>query len=143
MDTTRAKSTPLIVYPNPANKNGLKVVLDYVANHVHEQHSVYKEHPDWVTPLYLPDGTMNTEKWDEYRLTTWFDTFLPTLNLENQQIADFMIDSAIFWIDEYDFDGFRHDATKHIPLNFWRSLNKKVKLVWSISLIAAIGVLNS
>ena len=112
-----------------AHKNGLKVVLDYVANHVHEQHSVYKEHPDWVTPLYLSDGTMNTEKWDEYRLTTWFDTFLPTLNLENQQIADFMIDSAIFWIDEYDFDGFRHDATKHIPLNFWRSLNKKVKLV--------------
>ena len=49
--------------------------------------------------------------------------------LENQQIADFMIDSAVFWIDEYDFDGFRHDATKHIPLNFWRSLNKKVKLV--------------
>ncbi len=40
-----------------------------------------------------------------------------------------MIDSAIFWIDKYDFDGFRHDATKHIPLNFWRSLNKKVKLI--------------
>ena len=112
-----------------AHKNGLKVLLDYVANHVHEQHNVYKNHPDWVTPLYLPDGTMNTEKWDEYRLTTWFDTFLPTLNLENQKIADFMIDSAIFWIDKYDFDGFRHDATKHIPLNFWRSLNKKVKLI--------------
>ncbi|NBV57871.1 MAG: alpha-amlyase, partial [Bacteroidetes bacterium] len=70
-----------------------------------------------------------TERWDEYRLTTWFDTFLPTLNLENQKIANFMIDSAIFWIEEYDFDGFRHDATKHIPLNFWRTLNKKVKLV--------------
>ena len=112
-----------------AHKNGLKVILDYVANHIHEQHSVFKDHPDWVTPLYLPDGTMNTEKWDEYRLTTWFDTFLPTLNLENQEIANFMIDSAIFWIEEYDFDGFRHDATKHIPLNFWRTLNKKVKLV--------------
>ena len=112
-----------------AHKNGLKVLLDYVSNHVHEQHNVYKNHPDWVTPLYLPDGTMNTEKWDEYRLTTWFDTFLPTLNLENQKIADFMIDSAIFWIDKYDFDGFRHDATKHIPMNFWRSLNKKVKLI--------------
>ena len=112
-----------------AHKNGLKVILDYVANHIHEQHSVFKDHPDWVTPLYLPDGTMNTERWDEYRLTTWFDTFLPTLNLENQKIANFMIDSAIFWIEEYDFDGFRHDATKHIPLNFWRTLNKKVKLV--------------
>ena len=112
-----------------AHDQGLRVVLDYVANHVHEQHSVYQQHKDWVTPLYLPDGTMNTEKWDEHRLTTWFDTFLPTLNLENQEVTEFMVDSALYWITEYDFDGFRHDATKHIPNNFWRALNKKVKKV--------------
>jgi cyclomaltodextrinase len=112
-----------------AHKNGLSVLLDYVANHVHQQHPVYQKHKDWVTPLYLPDGTMNTEKWDEHRLTTWFDTFLPTLNLEDQKVADFMIDSASFWVTKYDFDGFRHDATKHIPENFWRSLTKKVKAV--------------
>jgi len=112
-----------------AHSNGLSVLLDYVANHVHEQHAVYQKHKDWVTPLYLPDGTMNTEKWDEHRLTTWFDTFLPTLDLEKQEVTDFMVDSAIYWINEYDFDGFRHDATKHIPNNFWRTLNKKVKKV--------------
>jgi 1,4-alpha-glucan branching enzyme len=72
---------------------------------------------------------MNTEKWDEHRLTTWFDTFLPTLDLEKQEVTDFMVDSAIYWITEYNFDGFRHDATKHIPNNFWRTLNKKVKQV--------------
>ena len=112
-----------------AHSNGLSVLLDYVANHVHEQHAVYQKHKDWVTPLYLPDGTMNTEKWDEHRLTTWFDTFLPTLDLEKQEVTDFMVDSAIYWISEYDFDGFRHDATKHIPNNFWRTLNKQVKQV--------------
>ena len=112
-----------------AHSNGLSVLLDYVANHVHEQHAVYQKHKDWVTPLYLPDGTMNTEKWDEHRLTTWFDTFLPTLDLEKKEVTDFMVDSAIYWITEYDFDGFRHDATKHIPNNFWRTLNKKVKKV--------------
>lgn len=112
-----------------AHKNGLSVLLDYVANHVHEQHSVYQKHKDWATPLYLPDGTMNTENWDSHRLTTWFDTFLPTLNLMDQQVTDYMVDSALHWITEYDFDGFRHDATKHIPNNFWRTLNKKVKIV--------------
>ena len=114
---------------NTAHKNGLSVLLDYVANHVHEQHSVYQKNKDWVTPLYLPDGTLNTENWDSHRLTTWFDTFLPTLNLMDQQVTDFMVDSALFWVTEYDFDGFRHDATKHIPNNFWRTLNKKVKVV--------------
>lgn len=112
-----------------AHKRGLSVVLDYVANHVHQQHPVYQEHKDWVTPLYLPDGTLNTELWDEQRLTTWFDTFLPTLNLMDQKVTDYMVDSALFWIKEYDFDGFRHDATKHIPENFWRTLTKKVKLI--------------
>ncbi len=112
-----------------AHNNGLSVLLDYVANHVHEQHVVYQKHKDWVTPLYFPDGTMNTENWDNHRLTTWFDTFLPTLNLMDQQVTNFMVDSALHWVTEYDFDGFRHDATKHIPNNFWRTLNKKVKKV--------------
>lgn len=112
-----------------AHNNGLSVLLDYVANHVHEQHPVYQKHKDWVTSLYFEDGTMNTENWDSHRLTTWFDTFLPTLNLMDQQVTDFMVDSALHWITEYDFDGFRHDATKHIPNNFWRTLNKKVKKV--------------
>ena len=62
-----------------AHQNNMNVLLDIVANHVHEEHPVYKAHPDWATELYLPDGSLNTERWDEYRLTTWFDVFLPTL----------------------------------------------------------------
>jgi cyclomaltodextrinase len=100
--------------------------LDYVASHVHELHPVYQKHPDWVTPLYLPDGSLNTERWDEYRLTTWFDTFLPKLDLSNKLVADAMSDSALFWLG-YGIDGFRHDATKHIDELFWRILTKKIK----------------
>ncbi|MCB0734333.1 MAG: alpha-amylase [Bacteroidetes bacterium] len=110
-----------------AHKHGFSVLLDYVANHVHKQHPVYQQHPDWVTDLYLPDGSLNTERWDDHRLTTWFDTFMPSLNLMDPNVAKFMADSAAFWIEQYDFDGFRHDATKHIPENFWRLLTKRVK----------------
>lgn len=110
-----------------AHRKDINVILDYVANHVHKLHPVYIEHPDWATPLYLPDGTMNLEKWDEYRLTTWFDTFLPTLDLTREDIVNVMSDSALFWIKNYNLDGFRHDATKHIPEIFWRTLTKKIK----------------
>lgn len=110
-----------------AHQKGMNVILDYVANHVHQEHPLYKLHPDWVTPLYLPDGTLNTEKWDEHRLTTWFDTFMPTLDLERPEVYEPMSDSALFWVTKYKFDGFRHDATKHIPEVFWRRLTQKIK----------------
>ncbi len=110
-----------------AHLNQENVILDYVANHVHEENEVIKNHPDWATDLYLPDGTLNTERWDEYRLTTWFDTFLPTLNLENPEAAEAMSDSALYWFKNYNIDGFRHDATKHIPESFWRMLTEKLK----------------
>jgi cyclomaltodextrinase / maltogenic alpha-amylase / neopullulanase len=110
-----------------AHENNLNVLVDFVANHVHEEHPIYKEHPEWATALYLPDGSLNTERWDEYRLTTWFDTFLPTLDLTNPELTDMLTDSAVFWINAYDLDGFRHDATKHVPEYFWRELTKKLK----------------
>jgi len=110
-----------------AHKRDINVILDYVANHVHQEHPVYKQHPDWATQLHLPDGTLNTEKWDEHRLTTWFDVFLPTLDLARKEVYEPMTDSAMFWLKEYKLDGFRHDATKHIPEIFWRTLTKKIK----------------
>ena len=110
-----------------AHDQDMNVVLDYVANHVHEDHPLMNIHPDWTTDLYLPDGTMNTEKWDEHRLTTWFDTFMPTLDLERDEVSEVMSDSAAWWAYHSGIDGFRHDATKHIPESFWRKLTFKLK----------------
>jgi glycosidase len=31
------------------------------------------------------------------------------------------------WVADYDFDGFRHDATKHIDELYWRKLTRKIK----------------
>ena len=110
-----------------AHAHGLNVLLDFVAHHVHELHPYYIQHPNWTTSLYLPDGTLNTEKWDEYRLTTWFDVFLPTLDLQQPEVTEMLSDSAVWWIKTYGLDGFRHDATKHVPEIFWRTLTKKLK----------------
>ncbi len=110
-----------------AHEHGMNVVLDYVANHLHINSPVLQAHPDWVIPLMLPDGRKNIGLWDEHRLTTWFDEHIPSLDLERVEVAEPMTDSATFWMTEYDFDGFRHDACKHIPLGYWRLLTKKLR----------------
>jgi glycosidase len=112
---------------NEAHAQNMNVILDYVAHHVHQEHPLVKLKPEWFTPLYLPDGTINTERWDDQRLTTWFDVFMPTLDLRKPEVVGPMTDTALFWLEKYELDGFRHDASKHIDLLFWRELTKKVK----------------
>ena len=110
-----------------AHDSEMNVILDYVANHLHINSPVLQEHPDWTTDLILPDGRENIALWDEQRLTTWFDKHIPTLDLEREEVCEPMTDSALHWVRNFDFDGFRHDACKHIPLNYWRMLTHKMK----------------
>ena len=110
-----------------AHEHKMNVILDYVANHMHINSPTLKAHPDWITDSILPDGRRNFELWDEARLTTWFDKHIPTLDLEREEVCEAMTDTALYWIEHYDFDGYRHDACKHIPLNYWRMFTRKMK----------------
>lgn len=110
-----------------AHAKNFNIICDFVSNHVHQESPIYQQHPDWATKLDLPDGTKNIRLWDKQRLTTWFDTFLPTIDYTNDEALQTITDSAMIWLEKYHIDGFRHDATKHIPLKYWQTLNKKVK----------------
>lgn len=120
-------SATLAALINQAHEQDCNVLLDYVANHVHQDHPIYQKHPDWATPLYLPDGSKNTEKWDQHRLSTWFDDHLPTLDLSRYTVVDPLVDSALFWLTHFELDGFRHDATKHIDELYWRTLTYRIR----------------
>ncbi len=124
---------------NKAHDKNMNVILDFVANHVHEKHPLYQAHKDWATPLMLPDGRQNIRLWDECRLTTWFDTFLPSWDFENPEVSDTVSQYAIYWLARFGIDGFRHDATKHIPEAFWRLLTKKIKTDFPGKSIYQIG----
>lgn len=110
-----------------AKKKKTNILLDFVCNHVHQDHPLYANDPKVATDLVLENGKKNIRIWDDQRLTTWFDEFLPTLDLENEAVANIQIDSALFWLKNYGIDGFRHDATKHIPVSFWRELTRRIK----------------
>jgi len=109
-----------------AHKDNMNVILDYVSNHMHIQSPTLTAHPDWTTPSDTPDGRPNRQLYDEFRLTTWFDDHIPTLDLERADICAQLTDSALFWMQHFDFDGFRHDATKHVPEQYWRMLTRKL-----------------
>lgn len=117
----------LIEMVKEAHAHGIKVILDYVANHLHEEHPMIKAHPEWKTELYLKDSMLNVRLWDIHRIGTWFDLFMPSLDYSRPEVVEFQTDSALYWVQHFGLDGFRQDATKHIPTPFWRRLTQKLK----------------
>lgn len=105
-----------------AHARGIKVLFDMVYTHVHLDHPLYREHPDWFVPLVLPDGRKNIRLFDEFPMTTWFDDFLPKVDYENDSAVAYQIAITREWIERTGVDGFRLDAVKHIPHRFWRAL---------------------
>ena len=126
VDTRFGTDAELHAMLDAAHKHNLHVVLDYVANHLHINSPVIQQHPEWITDSILPDGRRNFELWDEARLTTWFDTHIPSLDLERPDVCEAMTDTALYWLEHFAFDGFRHDACKHIPEGYWRMLGHKI-----------------
>jgi glycosidase len=126
VDTRFGTSDEMHKLVSEAHGKNINVILDFVSHHVHQEYPVLKAHPDWVTQLDLPGRRKNIRLWDEQRLTTWFDVFLPTFDLTKPEVANMVSDSAAFWIKEYKIDGFRHDAAKHVPESYWRMLNQKL-----------------
>ncbi len=111
-----------------AHRHHMKVLLDFVSHHVHIDHPFYKQHPEWFGTLDLPDGRKNLRLWDEYRLTTWFEPYMPSFDfIKSHEALEVVSDNAVWWLMETGADGFRHDAVKHVPNNFWRTLTRKLK----------------
>jgi cyclomaltodextrinase len=112
---------------NKSHQNDIKILLDFVAHHVHEENPLWKEHRDWFGELNLPDGRKNLRLWDEYRLTTWFEPYMPSFDYtDSKEALETMTDNAVWWLKETDADGFRHDAVKHVPHEYWRLLTDKL-----------------
>jgi glycosidase len=126
VDTRFGNADELNKLVNEAHSKNINVILDFVSHHAHQDYPAFKAHPDWMTQVDLPGKRKNIRLWDEQRLTTWFDIFLPTFDLTKPEVASMVSDSAAFWIKEYKIDGFRHDAAKHVPENYWRLLNQKL-----------------
>jgi glycosidase len=123
-----------------AHQHGIKILLDYVAHHVHIEHPFWKVHRDWFGQLELPDGRLNLRLWDEHRLTTWFEPYMPSFDYtKSKEALEVMTDNAVWWLKETGADGFRHDAVKHVPNEFWRMLTLKLKKEFDKEIIYQIG----
>ncbi|MEM7609183.1 MAG: alpha-amylase family glycosyl hydrolase [Myxococcota bacterium] len=95
-----------------AHARGIRVLMDLVANHVHEDHPYYTQHPTWFNDGCVC-GTGDCD-WTARRLDCLFRPYMPDVNWRNTEASERFIDDALRWLEDYDLDGFRIDAVKHV-----------------------------
>ncbi|MBK9035209.1 MAG: hypothetical protein IPL61_28805 [Myxococcales bacterium] len=105
-----------------AHLRGIRIIPDFVVNHVHREARLYADHPDWFFPYNPCDG-----RWDVARIGCWFTTDMPDFDYGGHPDAvRAVVDHALWMIQEFDFDGFRADALKHMDDVFVRELKRAV-----------------
>ena len=93
-----------------AHSLGMKVLLDWVANHTARDAKWLKTKPaDWYERE--ADGTAKVP-WD------WTDT--AKLNYDNRDVWRGQIEAMRFWVEKHNIDGFRCDMAMLVPIEFWQ-----------------------
>ena len=116
-----------------AHAQGIKVILDMVANHTSAFHPWVRDSP---TPTWY-NGTVdrhlkNTfQGWsiaDPYApsalraetLSGWFIDILPDLNQGDPDVARYLVQNTLWWVGVTGMDGIRQDTWQYVPRAFWR-----------------------
>jgi len=121
----------LIQLVETAHDNGIRVMMDFVVNHVHQEHDYFIENPDWFNSGCIC-GT-NACDWTEFRLECQFTSYMPDVNWKNRNASEQFISDALWWIETFNLDGARIDAVKHVDdlaiRNLVAQINKRFETV--------------
>jgi len=117
-----------------AHKQGIKVLLDMVPNHVGPKHpwATSQPAPGWLhgttadhinTDYDYPPVTDPHAVEKNYRsaLDGWFANILPDLAQENPLVARYLLQNAYWWMETGGVDGFRIDTFPYVPRTFWKT----------------------
>lgn len=121
------------------HSRGMKVVMDIIHNHVGDQHWFIRDLPseDWIHQF--PEFTRSIYRepvWmDPYgskvdqdaTANGWFDRHMPDLNQQQPQLANYLIQNNIWWIEYSGHDAYRIDTYYYPDQAFLAQWCKRIK----------------
>ena len=119
-----------------AHSKGLKIIQDAVYNHVGINHWILKDMPmkEWLNQWKTYTNTsyrdepvvdiLHGNKSDfEIMQNGWFVPFLPDLNQKNPYVANYLIQHALWTVENFGIDGWRIDTYQYNDLPFMNRCN--------------------
>ncbi len=119
-----------------AHQKGIKMIQDAVYNHVGLEHFLFKDQPDstWFhrwpkfTQTNYKDQTLfdpHAAKADKKIMSDgWFVTSMPDWDQRNPFVEKFLIQHAIWCVEEFGIDGWRIDTYAYNDLEFMNRCNQ-------------------
>ena len=131
VDRRLGDNADFAAYVKKAHELGIKVVVDGVFNHTGREFFAFRDIQEkreqspycgWYKGIWFGGNTCYN---DGFSYEAWRNCFeLVNLNLQNQQVRDYLLDVIDFWIDEFDIDGIRLDAADVLDFDFMRGLRR-------------------
>lgn len=108
-----------------AHKNGIYVILDWVANHTAWDHPWVSQHPEYYT------------RDKEGKMIAPFDwTDVAELDYNNLNLRKAMIEDMKYWVKELNIDGFRCDVAAEVPADFWENATAELNKIKPVFMLA-------
>jgi glycosidase len=116
-----------------AHKLGMRVILDWVANHSAWDNKWVSEHNDWykkndkgeVFPVTFNEGG---------EVEYWTDVI--ALDYTKPALWQGMSEAMAHWVREADIDGFRCDVAGLVPVAFWNHARKELDKIKPVFMLA-------
>ena len=121
---------------NATHAKGMKIIQDAVYNHVGLYHFTVQDPPmkSWLHQWdkYTQTNYKDQAIFDPYASTIdkkimtdgWFTKEMPDLNQDNPYVANYLIQHAIWTVEEFGIDGWRIDTYYYNDLAFMNRCNK-------------------
>ncbi|HEX8460587.1 MAG TPA: glycoside hydrolase family 13 protein [Segetibacter sp.] len=121
------------------HSRGMKLIQDAVYNHVGIHHFTVVDPPmkDWLHqwPSFTKPNYKDQTLFDPYFAATdrkkqvdgWFTNEMPDLNQSNPYVSNFLIQHAIWSVEEFGVDGWRIDTYIYCDLAFMNRCNKALR----------------
>jgi glycosidase len=118
------------------HKRGMKLIQDAVYNHIGLYHFFVQDKPmkDWLHewPAYTGTNYKDQTIFDPYAAPSdrkrlvdgWFTPMMPDLNQNNPFVANYLIQHAIWSVEQFGIDGWRIDTYIYNDLPFMNRCNK-------------------
>ena len=116
------------------HQNGIRVILDGVFNHVGRDFFAFKDiqekgmgspYTSWFQNIRFDQQSPYGDHFSYEGWAGFYD--LVKLNLNNEDVLNYLFDAVRYWIDEFDIDGLRLDAANVMDVNFFKRLRGVTK----------------